>query len=190
MQAPTHRGSWPRAIRRVLGRWRRELLLKHQCEERYILERKLFPLARGKKVLLVGCRSYTRDYPSRLRHGEVWSLDIDPDVREFGAQNHHVGDIADPSVFPQPEAFDLIFMGGVIGWGLNDPADADRALANCRRLLRPGGLLMLWWNDTPGHDQVNPRRLSAFRLFSPVQVASYPSGYRTRANVVLEFLRK
>ncbi len=75
-------------IRKIL----RELTLKWICPQRYIMERKIFPEIRNKKVLLIGVADYTSDYPERLKNNELWSIDINPLVDEFGAENHIIGD--------------------------------------------------------------------------------------------------
>ena len=175
-------------LRRLLGKVRREVMLRHQWEERYILERKLFPLARNKLVLLVGCQDYTRDYPKRLGNQGVWTIDTDEAVSIYGATNHIVGSVVDVGRFFRGDSLDFIFMGGVIGFGLNSAIEIDTALTGSHGVLRPGGLLMIWWHPRDG--QVDPRQLPGFALFSPVVVGGYPSGYTTRQRIVLAFLEK
>lgn len=169
----------------------RELLLKHRCEERYILERKLFSIAKNhKRVLLVGCEHYNKNYPKMLNGSEVWSIDISEESKEFGAKKHIVGSISDADKFFQKNYFDFIFMGGVLGFGLNNKKEADRALKNCFRIMKPDGFLLIWWNNVSGHNQVDPRSLPSFNLFSPIKFKKYNSGYMTKKGVVLEFLKK
>ncbi len=38
---------------------------------RYIIERKIFPKIKNKRVLLIGVADYIPDYPKRLKNNEV-----------------------------------------------------------------------------------------------------------------------
>ena len=63
-------------------------------------------------------------------------------------------------------------------------------MESCFATLKKEGKLIIWWADVPKRDMINPRRLRNFKLFKPVALVGYPSGYRTKKNVVIEFLTK
>ena len=57
----------------------RELVLKWRNPSRYIIERKIFPKIKNKRVLLVGVADYIEDYPQRLKENDLWSRkDLNP----------------------------------------------------------------------------------------------------------------
>ncbi len=65
--------------------------------------------------------------------------------------------------------FDLVVLNGVLGWGVDTTADAERALAAAWEALRPGGLLVLGVNEerptTPDLTRVDA--LARFRPAAP-----------------------
>lgn len=171
-------------LRRIL----RNLLLKKRCYPRWILEKKIFPSFKNKKILLVGVASYTKDYPQMLKDNEVTTIDLNPYISEFGAQKHITGDI---SKIELNEKFDIIIMFGVLNWGLDYPEDAEKALENCHNLLNKGGLVIIGWNPyTENHNKINPRSLKNFRLFQTIDLFGIGSGNVNRGNFIFEFLMK
>ena len=84
------------------------------------------------------------------------------------------------SGFYGDESFDVVVANGVIGWGLNEQAGFEQMMAQCHRVLKPGGLLILGYNDTPerapypvdiGHAGCS--RLSCRRFRGKACAASY-----------------
>lgn len=178
---------------KTLRKIAREALLKWRIEDRYLIERKIFPKIRNKRILLVGCADYTKDYPKRLKDNKenyIWTIDIDPKVQNFGSNKHIIGNISKIRSFFPKEFFDLIFLVGVFGYGLNKKKEAEKALDDCSKIIKKEGLLVIGWSDIPNHNQTNPKKLKNFKKFKEVQAFGIPSGYRTNKNKILYFLIK
>lgn len=108
-----------------------------------------------KRMLFVGTRSYNRVVYSRCRAEgiEVWSVDVDPAAAPFGAPaGHFVGGIADIDKLAHGKAFDVVIYNGVLGWGVNTPADAIASLDAIRAVATPGALLFIGWNPGKSND--------------------------------------
>ena len=102
-------------------------------------------------VLDIGVDWYTRSYPALFQKQDYWTIDFDPDKQRYATRQHHTASMTQlAEVFPL-EKFDLVLCNGVVGWGLNDPADVASALEASAKVLRPGGWLVLGWNDREGH---------------------------------------
>lgn len=175
---------------KFLRRLVRYLLLEQIAEERYILERKIFPKIKNKKILWVGCAHYTVPYLKKLKGNDVWTIDIDPKMAKFGGEKHIIDTIVNADKYFKKNFLDIIFMTGVFGYGLNTKKEADSAMKTCYDILNKKGILVIWWKDVEGHNQINPKKLSNFKLFKLLKIAKYPSGYKTKKEVILEFLRK
>jgi SAM-dependent methyltransferase len=140
--------------------------------DRVMLEDVILPHcgAAGGPVLFVGVRFYTRRYAGRCAGAEFITLDRDSAMRRYGARHHVVAALEDSGAHFPAGHFAQIVVNGVFGWGLDEPAAADRALAACHVALRPGGLLVLGLNEeraqTPAID-----RLPALARFQPVEFA-------------------
>lgn len=114
-------------------------------DRRVLVEQILVPLARSRaRVLFVGTRFYTRRYPALFEADHLVTLDRDPRMARFGAQQHHTSDLADARHLGR---FDAVIANGVFGWGIDSSSEAERALQACAGLLRPGGWLILGTND-------------------------------------------
>jgi SAM-dependent methyltransferase len=46
-------------------------------------------------------------------------------------------------------SLDLIICNGVFGWGLDDADNCEKAFAAAHEALKPGGQMLLGWNDVP-----------------------------------------
>jgi SAM-dependent methyltransferase len=148
--------------------WKRGLYLP---PDRRVLEEDILgELARDgavERVLFVGVQWYTVRYPRIFSAPKTFAT-IDPvaKVAEFGGEPHAVGQIQDLAKHFPGVTFDAIVMSGVIGFGLDDPSEVDRALAACEEALRPGGWLVLGVNELkPTH--VDPNRSPAMRALEP-----------------------
>ena len=178
-------------MKKIIKTVLRGLLLRQREEGRYILERKIFPKLKNKKVLFAGVAHYTADYPKKLKSSNLWTIDIDPSVEKYGARNHVIGDVAEANKFFPESFFDVIILSGIFGYGVNDSKAAEKVMKNCWTILKKNGKLVIQWSDRPNHDQVNPRKLKNFGLFIPVSFGKYNSPYRTKKNNrVFEFLVK
>jgi SAM-dependent methyltransferase len=168
----------------------RELLLKWRNPGRYIIERKIFPNIKNKKVLLVGCAKYTYFYPDRLKDNELWSIDFDKEVAQYGAKRHIIGDVSQVDKYYEKDFFDVILFFGIFGFGLNDAKNGERAMENCYKILKKGGKMIIMWNDAEKYNPVVPEKLKGFSKFKRENFLNYKSGHRTSNNEVFEFLVK
>ena len=116
------------------------------------------------KVLFVGVQWYTESYPALFEGKTFATIDPSEAVAKFGGSRHVVGQVQDLATSFPGEIFDAIVMSGVIGFGLNDPKEVDRALAACDAALAPGGFLVLGINEQkPTH--VDPKASPAAASF-------------------------
>lgn len=112
------------------------------------------------RVLFVGVQWYTTRYPTHFVGKTFATIDPAPGVARFGGHPHAVGPIQDLAKHFPDMVFDAIVMSGVIGFGLDDPEQVERALEICVSALRPGGWLVLGVNELkPTH--VDPRKSAA-----------------------------
>jgi hypothetical protein len=119
--------------------------------DRAFLEGRILPwlAAQGTTHLLsVGCQDYTMHYEALLdRMGvRLSTADIDPAAAAFGASHHVVKGVVAlrPADFPRP--LEALLLNGVIGWGLDDPAEIDAAFVALAGLLRADAPLVVGWN--------------------------------------------
>jgi len=164
----------------------RNVLLKKRCYPRWVLEKKIFPSLKNKKILLVGVADYTKDYPKILKYNDVTTIDLNPYAAEFGAKKHIIGNISNVKI---KEKFDVIIMFGILNWGLDYEEDAENALKNCYNILNNNGLLIIGWNPKKeNHNKINPRTLKNFRMFQPIDLFGIGSGNIIKGDFIFEFL--
>lgn len=155
-----HPGPRPSAMRwalRVASQWLRRRLglpVRMDTPDRLLLEQHVLPYyacrADMRSVLFVGVGWYTAGYEAIFDRQRYTTLDIDPRAARYGSRQHHViGSAADAAQLFGPCEFDLIVFNGVFGWGLNDRAEVNAALRAFHHVLRPGGELVVGWNDVP-----------------------------------------
>lgn len=119
------------------------------------------------KCLFLGMHYYTWHYP-RLLKMEFHSLDMDPEQAIYGPPGRHViGSVTDMSGYYDEASFDVVISNGVIGWGLNERIGFEQMMEQCHRVLKPGGLLILGYNDTPERKPY-PVEIDYAGLFEPV----------------------
>ena len=71
---------------------------------------------------------------------------------------------------------DAIVCNGVVGFGLDDPQEADRSFTACANVLKPGGLLVLGWSASGS--PFDPMKLAAIsRHFEPGGLPSLGSTF-------------
>ncbi len=153
-------------------------------EDRRILENVILPeYARRsdvRRVLFVGCARYTSSYARQFADKHYATLDPRPAARRHGARRHIVAHLQDLGRHAAPGSFDLIVCNGVLGWGLDQPQDAERAFAACHTALRAGGELVVGWNDVRPRNRVVPDAVAALKRFRRVTFAPLgASRYRT-----------
>ncbi len=101
-------------------------------------------------VLDIGVAWYTRSYPRLYRGVDYWTVDIDPDKTRIAGPNHRTVSATRLDDAFGPDTFDLVVCNGVFGWGVNNPADAEQAVAACAAVMRPDAWLVVGWNDVEG----------------------------------------
>ena len=129
------------------------------------------------RVLDIGVAWYTRSYPRLFSGVDYWTVDVDPAKQRIAGRNHHTVSATHLTDAFSPGTFDLVVCNGVIGWGLNNPADVEKGLDACADVMRPGGWLVVGWNDTGGHrveglDGLLEKRFRR-EVFPPVQADHY-----------------
>lgn len=122
-----------------------------EFEDRNVLERKIFPWVltelEPQTILDIGREEYQKFYNHFFIDRELWSMDFDPKCKKWGAKNHKVGDAADVGKMFEAKYFDVVFMNGVFGWGLNDQKKIEKCFAGIYKILKPGGFFVLGYND-------------------------------------------
>ncbi len=146
--------------------------------ERLFLEKEALPwVARSyRKVLFVGTASYTYHYerifaddPSRYS-----TIDRMPLNRVWGADSHIVDSIENIDRHRPEGFFDAIVLSGVLAYripqhnefGLIEEHELRPLLAALHRVIRPGGLLLVGWNQKDMPQSLHQRGLLE-PLFKP-----------------------
>jgi len=139
-------------------------------EDRRILEKVIFPyFSRQNKsqiILFVGCDFYTEHYPQLVACAEFWTMEPDPVKTRWAANKHIENKLENLHLHAKLSYFDVIFCNGVYGWGLNDRDSCEIAFNNCFNCLRPGGSLIIGWNDIPQRRPFPLDELHALSQFS------------------------
>ena len=125
------------------------------------------------RILSVGVRAYTRHHAALLAPHRLETIDIDPAAARHGsALRHVVASVCEADRHFAPARFDAVVMNGVFGWGLDTRADLDAALTALHRVLRPGGLLVIGWNDVALRRPFPLASAAALALFEPHSIAA------------------
>ena len=117
-------------------------------------------------------RRTPQHYGKLFGEREYWTIDPVAERRRFGSTRHIIDTLQNLGSHVAPEYFDLIVCNGVLGWGLNTATDAETALAACFTHLRPGGHLLLGWNNVVPRNRVVPHDIPAVRRFDPCDFGS------------------
>lgn len=145
--------------------------------DRYVLEHGVFSallaLPDVQHVLFVGCDWYTRGYPAVFAGRSFQTIDIDPAKARYGSADHVVGSMTDLDRYLPAASCDAVIANGVIGFGLDDPGDCERAVAACAAVLRPGGWLVIGWNDVDDLRTVRLEDLASLGDFEPGVLPSF-----------------
>jgi SAM-dependent methyltransferase len=146
---------------------------RHRARDRRLLDEEILPrLAandRLARILFVGCDWYTEHVEQMfVSRGRAYTtIEIDPARARHGGRRHIVGALADLGRHSPPGSFDLIVCNGVIGWGLNDPAQIERSMEACVQALAQGGVLLLGWDDVPEKLPIPIEAIEALRSLRP-----------------------
>jgi len=104
----------------------------------------------GLRCLFVGLDKHNWHYPRLLPWVDFHTLDCNPHMAVYGrAGRHWVGSALEMSAHYGRAAFDALIANGIIGFGIDTEADFLRLLDECHAVLKPGGLLVLGYNDFP-----------------------------------------
>jgi len=189
------RKLYHRLFGRFLSSWGAPIMARLQ--DRRILERHVFPFiqqhGKFRDILWVGCSWYTAPYAGLFRDRNFWTLDIDPLKERYGSARHLVDGMENVRRHFGVEVLDIVLCNGVVGWGLDSRAQLEEAFAGCFESLRPGGVLMIGWNDLPQSRPIPFAELASLARFEPY---SFPplrtQEYRTRSigRHVFTFYRK
>ena len=135
---------------------------------RYLTEI-IFPalaVSNFRRVLFVGCKPYTARYGRQLIRAGVdyWTTDIEPAAAIWGEKDHHiVCDIAKIDHVCPSESFDAVLLNGVLGDGVDEESEMNRAVKAVARVLRPNGILLIGWNSEKKHpDPMSLETLSKY----------------------------
>ena len=125
-------------------------------------------------LLFVGCDWYTSHYVELFAPGRerFRTIDIDPAKARFGAPGGHVvAPMQEIGRHFAPGSVDVVVANGVYGWGIDDRTSLGVAFVAAYQALRPGGTLVLGWNN-----------VEALAPFDPAAVAGELGFVRSTVN--------
>jgi len=145
---------------------------RDKYEDRNVLESIIFPYLisqfNPKKILDIGREDYQQFYNEFFSGRELWTIDIDPKMKEFGSKNHIVDSAVNIKNHFQSNYFDCILMNGVFGWGLNDQDDIQKTFNGIYDILKPGGIFIFGWNNIEDLTPVPLKKIKALNKFKPL----------------------
>lgn len=150
--------------------------------DRLVLENTIVPFYQlsgdHRAIFFVGCDWYTAGYARRFSLKNYATIDPDANRAKFGAANHQIAPMRNLGAAHAPNSLDLIVCNGVIGWGLDDIAEAETSFDAAFAALRPGGHLIVGWNDLPRHlpfaiDSVEALGKFNSLVFPPLSAAQF-----------------
>lgn len=181
-----------RRIRRIMG-----LPVPLMSLDRKILEDLILPAYAEREeirdVLFVGVRDYTAHYQMLLPNRNYYTLDKDESARRWGARQHFTDGVENLAKHFTENSLDLIILNGVFGWGLDRFDECESAFSACYSCLRPGGELMLGWNNVPEHLPVSLDSITALGHFEKVvfnNLGVHRFETETSNNHTFDFYRK
>ena len=144
---------------------------REKYEDRNVLETIIIPFVLLRRdpdaILDIGREDYQAFYNEYFAGRELWTMDIDPERAEFGAKNHITDNAANVATHFPAGKFDLVLLNGVVNWGLNRKNEVEKCLSGIFRIMKPGGLLVLGWNDFPDEKIIRPQAIKALEKFRP-----------------------
>ena len=148
---------------------------REKFEDRDVLERIILPYVLAhhnpQKILDIGREDYQFFYNLYFKNKELWTLDFDPERKEFGAENHIIDDVVNVSQHFKKNELDFVLMNGVFGWGLNDEEKIEKSFSGIYDILAPGGIFILGWNDVK---DLTPLPLDQIKALKKFQVYKFP----------------
>ena len=140
--------------------------------DRAILEKIIFPELdkKGKnlRILFVGCEWYTGHYKDFFKYQEFWTMDFNKSVARFGSANHVIDKLENLDHHFTDNSFDIIICNGILGFGTDDPINADIVFQKCFAALKTNGLFLLGWNRNDKVESNDPRNIQSLSKFEPI----------------------
>lgn len=120
--------------------------------DRRLLQEKIMPWyasrSEVKTVIDIGVEWYNASYYRYFPEADFYTIDFLPEMAKHGRDGfHHTMSVTDLRDQFEEDSVDLILCNGPIGWGLNTREDILKAMEEMARALRPGGYLVVGWND-------------------------------------------
>jgi SAM-dependent methyltransferase len=141
--------------------------------DRTVLECTILPFYQlseeHERLLFIGCDWYTYGYQRLFRLKRLTTIDPALDRARFGAESHQIAPMKTMGGVCPPGSVDAIICNGIIGWGLDDLAEAEESFEAAFTALRPGGHLIIGWNDLEGRRPFVPRDVKALKAFEPLK---------------------
>jgi hypothetical protein len=163
------RNLYHRLFGRILSTWGAPMMAR--LHDRQILERDIFPYIVEHREfhdsLWVGCSWYTAPYTALFPDRNFWTLDFDVLKQRYGSARHVVDGMEHLRRHFGVGVLDLVLCNGVVGWGLDSKAQIEQAFDGCFESLRPGGVLMIGWNDVPHARPIPFADLTSLARFEP-----------------------
>lgn len=133
-----------------------------------------FGLRRGASILDVGCGTGIASEPFAMNGFPVTGIDPSPAMLAAAAQRlpnaTFVQGEAEALPFPN-ERFDVVISAQAFHF-----VDRARALSEAYRVLRPGGIIAIWWKNLMATDAVKEIRDQVFRSLGKEPVESGLTG--------------
>ncbi|MBS3168715.1 methyltransferase domain-containing protein [Candidatus Woesearchaeota archaeon] len=153
-----------------------------EFDDRDVLERTIFPYILAfhnpKKILDVGREPYQHFYNEFFKGRELWTLEKNPKRKKYGAKKHVIGDASKISEYFKEDYFDVVFMNGVFGWGLNKKEDIENSFNGVFKVLKNEGIFILGWNDLKDLTPIPLNELESLKkfkkyYFKPLKTSEY-----------------
>jgi len=146
---------------------------REKYEDRNVLENIIFPYVLAnfnpKTILDIGREDYQGFYNEFFEGRELWTLDYNPEHKEYGMPGHHIADNAENvKKHFKNSYFDFILLNGVIGWGLNDINKIEKTIADIIDLMKPNGILIIGWNNFEDIPVIDPKTIKALDRLKPL----------------------
>jgi len=117
-------------------------------------------------ILFIGIDRYNWHYP-RLLRAKFHSIDLNPRNARYGSRKTHTtGSATELTRYYPNNRFDVVIANGLIGYGLETLDAFDSLLRGCHATLRPQGMLIVGYNDTPERLSFDPESAQSMTLFS------------------------
>lgn len=155
---PLIRSLVPRSLKQQV-QWRIGTKIMDEYPDRNYMESAILPAIaalRPQRLIDVGLDHYTAHYGKFFDASvDRWTIDISPDVVQFGAPGRHIhANVLDMAQYFEPASVDVIMMNGPFGYGIDRLDEEVRVLEIAFSLLRPGGWLMIGWDRTDKGEMV------------------------------------